>query len=495
MVPPGDARSRFSWVPWIAIAIYAAICLACCVESRWRPEWDGATYLLTARALAEGAGYTYQGEPFFLRPPGLPWMLSWLIGDDGAFDPWTVHALLIGWAVAAVGAIYASLRGPEGRPIALALALLVATSLPFGQMFNWVFAEYPFAALLFAGLGLLEASRRPIARWWWFSLAGALCLAVAIYVRTVGVLLLPGVWLVQWARDRGRLSWRGALPVAVVVLLTWPWWSFAGAASAAAEVPIEQDLLYDYSTALLRVDPGDPGSDFVGWSVLFERALTNGAQLASDFTRAVLHVPAPPASSVLFALLVLAGLGLRLRRLGPTLFDWLFVTYVALILTYFAYDRRLLLPLAPLVYLYLFELVRSVVRGPLREAAWARSAVTVFLVSLLGLNGFALRRNLLEQRAFDRSIEQVARQVRELTPEGSRLLCNQAPILALLTGRTAYTYRFPRSSNLIDKYAIDYVVVDSGRLPASVREETERRGLQAWTLRKPGGRARLVRVR
>ena len=55
-------------------------------EPRFRPEWDSALYLLTAQSLAEGDGYRYLGEAFFLRPPGFSYALTFFY-KDGACRP------------------------------------------------------------------------------------------------------------------------------------------------------------------------------------------------------------------------------------------------------------------------------------------------------------------------------------------------------------------------------------------------------------------------
>src|SRR5262245_52687459 len=73
------------WLPGIVFAAYGLVILTGCVDERWRPEWDSAIYMLVARSLAEGTGYIYLGKPFFLRPPGFAYALSFL-ADDGRFD-------------------------------------------------------------------------------------------------------------------------------------------------------------------------------------------------------------------------------------------------------------------------------------------------------------------------------------------------------------------------------------------------------------------------
>jgi len=48
-------------------------------------NWDSGIYLLTARNLAKGHGYTYLGHPYFLKPPGFAYFLSWFVSHEGDF--------------------------------------------------------------------------------------------------------------------------------------------------------------------------------------------------------------------------------------------------------------------------------------------------------------------------------------------------------------------------------------------------------------------------
>jgi hypothetical protein len=49
----------------------------------------------------------------------------------------------------------------------------------------------------------------------------------------------------------------------------------------------------------------------------------------------------------------------------------------------------------------------------------------------------------------------------ESTPEDAVLLCNDAPILSLSTGRRAYTWRYARSPQIVDRYRPDYVLLEN----------------------------------
>src|SRR5262245_65739030 len=44
---------------------------------------DGSIFIVTARAIAAGQGYTYLGEPFLVRPPGLPLLIAPSVSNGG----------------------------------------------------------------------------------------------------------------------------------------------------------------------------------------------------------------------------------------------------------------------------------------------------------------------------------------------------------------------------------------------------------------------------
>ena len=102
-------KKLMSWLPWSGLALYALAGLAFWVRPGWRPEWDSAIYLLLGRSLALGEGYTYLGQPFFLRPFGLFWALLGLV-QPGGYDHELLNRLLFLAAVAVLAATLMVLR-------------------------------------------------------------------------------------------------------------------------------------------------------------------------------------------------------------------------------------------------------------------------------------------------------------------------------------------------------------------------------------------------
>ena len=456
----------------------------------FHPEWDGSVYLLTARTLAAGEGYVYQDAPFFLRPPGLSWILSFLVGSD-EIDFQRVNAVLMLFAGLSALAIFAAFRSRLGDAAALGVALLSATSPLLVRHFNHVLSEFPFLAFSFAGVALLERAlgRRsdragdgsPL---WGTAALAALCLVVAVYMRTVAILVLPALMLaLPFARGGRRLP-AGLVALALVAALV-PWVRHSAAAAASAPVPSEQLYLHDYSTAMFHVDPGDPGSARVDLSGWWARARSNATAAASDLA-AALHLGARPAAGFGVTLLLLLGLGFAFAR-GPGVLEWLTLGYVALVLTYFTYDIRLLAPLAPLAYGWIAFLLTDLARRtrPRVPVRWLRGAAAALGLALLAGNAARFDAGT-EVSPEEADTLELARWVRDHTPPDAALLCNQAPTFALLCQRETYTYRFARSPGLLQRYPTDFVVFDR-RPPPSLWAAAQRIAAEVRTFEATSG--------
>jgi 4-amino-4-deoxy-L-arabinose transferase-like glycosyltransferase len=486
-----SALERF--VPLLLLGTYGAFCLTLWLGAEWLSSWDSAVYLLTGRSLAEGGGYVYHDIPYALRPPGFSWVLSFFLAD-GAFDPGAINAFVMACAAAAVAAVFFVFRRVHGTWIALAAALLSGTSPAFVANFNRILSEYPFQLLLFAGFGFVLASDERRRRWWVLAGLAGVALGLAMWFRSVAVLVLPGIFVAGLMRSDRWRWWAGALlPCVLVIGLALPWISWSKTALTQASVPSEQWLLYDYATAMLHVDPGDPASDWVTPGGFVERVVSNGGDLASELAWTCAGTRAVPVRIVVMLALLLGWVLSVMRR--PTVLDWFAAVYTVLLLTYFTYSLRLVLPLMPFVPLYLLVLLQRV---KLTGRAAAVSAVAVGVVALSIGNARTLSDSLHPELQNEGRFgyrwadnETLATWVEQNTAEDAILMCRRAPELAFLTGRRVYTHRFPRAPGMLERYDIDYVIVDA-MLPAELRSEIESTSRRRWTLRAAAPGKKLV---
>ncbi len=482
-------------------AAYGVVCVGFFARAEFVPEWDSAVYVLLGRALALGDGYTYLGEPYFLRPPGLPWLLS-LVMPEGEFDPLRVNRLLLLFVPTALAAIWFALSPRLGTWLALAVALLSGTHPMLVGLFNWIYAEFPFLTFLFLSIALFERANLRKAGGGWLAIAAAVCLAVAIYLRSAGIILLPGMLLLGWARSCRGQRLRAAFPVLLCLALIAPWLVWARDAAAGAETPVEQMLNYDYLTSLFRADPGDPGSPLVPLSAWIARVMRNGRLLLQELAETTFGVPWVGLSAVVGAALVVGPL-VALRR-GASILEWYALSYLAVALVWLTYAYRLAIPLVPVLYLYLFVLAAalgSLAERRLRVGFVRPVSVSLFLV-LFALNLVQLPSGL-ELRSWASygflnswiDSEVVARWIREETAPDAVLVSGRAPIYAALTGRRVYTYdfhyRFPDDPDRYRRYAPDFFIIDrpgprSRQFEARVAPELRLRAVLRSRLRREG---------
>ncbi|MCZ6464342.1 MAG: glycosyltransferase family 39 protein [Proteobacteria bacterium] len=485
----GTDASLSSVSSWLVLAIlfgYGAACVFLWTEGQWRLGWDTSLYVLTGRALALGEGYTYQGEPFLLRPPGWPWLIS-LALPDGRFDPLVLNRLVMLFAAAAAAAIYFALSRGRDRTLALGLTLLAVTTPLVVERFNWVLAEFPFVTFLFLCAGCLELAGRRGRHWRW-AMAGAIVFgATAFYMRSAGLVVLPAIAFLGWSRERGAGRWSGAVPALATGLLCAPWLVYQRLAAAAAPAPANQLLLFDYATATLRSDPRDPSSDWLSAGDWLSRIAENASSLGTELAGSVLGAASVPLGALLLVLAFAGWVLAARRRLGPL--EWIALAYTALLLVYFTHAARLVMPLIPFVYLYgagalsaILDRLRpgvefAALRGRLVLASFA-------LLMLLNLLRLPLEPDPRHEGRWA-EVRAAAEWLEQLTPEDAVVLCGPAPTFAVLTGRRTYTYYFDHSPSLVDRHGIGYALFGTRGDTAQLEGAIAERAHSQWTISIP----------
>ncbi|MCB9899413.1 MAG: hypothetical protein H6825_15510 [Planctomycetes bacterium] len=434
------------------LAGMAVAALTVFVPDAWHHSVDSAIYILTSRSLAAGEGLTYLGRPFFVRPPGLPFLLQ-----PFAAEPVDFHALALlvqGFAVLSFATVALAMRRVHRPALALLVAFLYAANTLTVEAFGEVLAEFPFTALFFLGLWLASPCRDGRQPRLPRALLGALFLAASCYFRTVGVIVIPGLVLVDLFRRDGR-RWQGLLLAGVVALAVAPWIVHGQRASAESERPSTQLLMYSYSTAMFHTDPRDPDSpvvDLDGWiKRLQDNAMTVGDALSHAFfaTPSGRDKVIEPTLSGYTALALTALCALYALVTRRSLLDWYLAAYGVIVLTYFTFVDRLLVPAMPLVLSAIVYTVTRLARLGAKgaEAALHREAQAATLlcgllmvVGAFGIEGFLRPPDRHDEINFeaDRAISDW---VRQNTRPGETIMHEKGAIIGLLSGRTTYTWR------------------------------------------------------
>jgi 4-amino-4-deoxy-L-arabinose transferase-like glycosyltransferase len=337
---------------------------------------DSGLYIATARSLVAGDGYTHFGVPFRAHPPGFPLLIAPLIGALGTnFYALNLYVSLFGAAAVVLLAIY--WRPRLGWMLAVLTATVVWMNPGYQRLCNQVMSDVPGTALLLLCL-LLErwASRSESGRREWVL---GLCIGLSVYVRSVTLLLIPAIvaarLLARW-NDPGEGGWprfamrRIVVFAAAASFVVLPW-SLRNAYTAPP-APVDQTLVYDYSTAMWHRDAADPGSPRFGAAEIASRFPGNAARISAILggrLQTGRHGPWDRAAGVF---LIACSLIVCVRRRAPPEF---FVLGALIVFGfYFDLRDRLLLP----VYVLAFPAAVEVCRDLVVRIAGAR--VTRFAV-------------------------------------------------------------------------------------------------------------------
>lgn len=254
----GDyARSPRQWgdreICFVTLALCALI-LAGVYHPHWVRGGDSEVFLGIGRHLARGNGFTYNGQPVGLVPPGWPLVLAggmWFTSLIGV-----LKLLLVGSILVYLGCAYRVLRRFAGPGLCAATVLSLAIMHPTVQLSTWFHSDAFFLALSWASLLVaLRAGERfmqlrergattgvfPQDIRLLIGITAALALlAGAITVRWPGVLWCPMIALAfvngrrfaprrsvgRWARlrfwpERFDLMWVAAVGAGVVAMVTF----------------------------------------------------------------------------------------------------------------------------------------------------------------------------------------------------------------------------------------------------------------------------------
>ncbi|MHC5012612.1 MAG: hypothetical protein ACYTG6_16985, partial [Planctomycetota bacterium] len=342
---------------------------------------DNANYMILGESLRSGAGYRdlyLPGQPLHAKyPPFFPALLA-MLGWLGGVQIFKLAMLACTsaavWLTAQIG------RGLLGARTALLAALLLALNPVLLEYSHYVLSEAPFLTLVLLSLWAVERPGRVT-----FGVAVAAATG-AFLTRTAGLTLLLAVPLAAaLSRRVGRAAMAGASGLGA--MLAWALYQRAAAPDQAG-----------YLQEMLLRNPYDPAAGAVGLSGLFARAAGNAWTYVSTVlpeTLMALGAAGAPTVATLIGLalaaLVLLGWVRRAQeRVGAA--EWFVLLYGGLICVWPEVwtDRRLLLPLVPLLLLFAISGGRGLgERLASRWGKWATGAVTAVIAAVLAIPSLA----------------------------------------------------------------------------------------------------------
>lgn len=425
---------------------------------------DSAIYIATARSLAAGEGYLHLAEPHRIRPPGFSFLLSPWVGGElgGDFRPLNLFVSLFG--AAAVLLLFALQRARVGAALAFLTAAAVWLNPGFQRLCNLVMSDVPGLTLLLGCLLVERWNRRApsTAR----EIVLGLCIGLSAYVRSSSLVLIPAIAAARWFATRA--TWRGiAIFAGVAVLVVTPW-VLRNALVPASAPPSDQTFVYSYATGFLNEDPGDPASPRFSAGEIAARIPAHGVRMLHVLGNRMsggLHVGALDAASGGFAaLLTLSWLYLLFKRRGSAEFSVFFS--LTLLLPYFAFRDRLLLPIYVLAFAASVEALRDLLQR-LGGKTVATVGVAALLLGLIALD-FAPREHWDTIRKYHRAYAAVAAAVAPALNPDDRIAAGLGQHYAVHLGRPVYSFvmairrdhnRLRAADAIVEKYGIDTILL------------------------------------
>jgi hypothetical protein len=376
---------------------------------------DDAWYVMLARALATGQGYTLVNAPIegILPgyPPGFPAMLSIVFRLRSSF-PENVRLLKSVSILAMFGVGFLSYLHARRRHVTRELAACVATAVTVTPAFvflatSTVMTECVFTLLQLATILLihrttdLENSRGSDV----LTATAGLMAAATVLVRSAGIALplAVGLWLIKERRWK-RAAVFGA--TATACLLPWLVYARVNAPTLEAQSLHGGSIVYSYGEQVRMRWAGYPGAGMATAVDLPARVATNVGDvtlrsMVGLLAPLVLRAPeesgeeiaalggavglmrgsmgsagATMGMSALLSVLVLAGF-VRAARHRVTAAEFLVATTLAIIAIWPFWTFRFLVPLLPYLMVYLVDGVAT-----LASLAVAR----IMILCLIGLN-------------------------------------------------------------------------------------------------------------
>jgi hypothetical protein len=360
--------------------------------SAWQPipagVWhDDGVYMLVSKSLAEGGGLRYTGvpghPPAVKFPPLYPGVLAvlWLV--LGSIGPVTLVAELLNLALLALaGTLFAwalARAGVVSRTRAIVVAALAFVSADLWRIALIPLSEALFVALAACALVAWGPALDERRRWGWVPLS--LSLVALVLTRSAGVAFVVGFAVALLVHRRVR---RATLVVAPAVLTMVVWGAWA-AHEASLIPPSLRDLLGPYGGWLAAETIGAPAAFVAGLPHQISGVLGEVASfLVPGLIGPIVWLAALP-----LAVAALWGAVRLGRSFAPI--PWIVGAYLGMLVVWPYLDRRLAVPVHPLVVVLLAVGGLDLIRRWRRP--WARAlVVAVALTWVVGYAGMSAER-------------------------------------------------------------------------------------------------------
>lgn len=386
-------------------------------------SWDAGDtgmYLMHARNMVTGRAYGdtnyvfipevwIEGTPTF--PPGLPVLLAPLYAAGGVnytvFRSFTTALLALSlWPV------YFYSRRFLPMPLSIVLVILVGLNPLNLSLVEFISSEQPYVLGSFLFLCLVgsirEQGKDVTAPHLWGIAAGALA-AYCGMTRAIGISLMLGLAAAELWRNRRPTRFLLAAGLTYVALI------------GASNLVLHGNASYG---SQFTSDPKVWVQNLVDY---FTRASYLWLGLPGKIPRTLLWL----VTSALMGL----GLGIHMKRHGATTAEFYAVIYMGVLTVYWTSNVRYLIPLVPLLMLYLMEGLEAIrERWPVWGGPFRIALIAVMVLSE-GANLWTFDHSPVAYGQTSPEFQEAVRFLREQTPLQAAVMSSSPRVLALFTDR------------------------------------------------------------
>ncbi|MDB5074445.1 MAG: repeat protein [Chloroflexi bacterium] len=485
--------SLFMLLCLVVFGVVAAVYIAS-MTGNLSVEGDNAVYIILAKAMATGHGYTNIQGPIprveTQYPFVFPLMLLPIVRSFGVDAVLQMQMLVTGFALASfVAGVFLFRRWLSSGLLALAIMLATAESDLVWSFSHKVLTEIPY--LFFTLLACLGVTRYAKQEHWrtWVGLFTALAAVVAFLTRTIGISMCAAIPLFLLFGPPLRLrgvDWRmrigKAVATSLVMLILAGGWTVRNRIMFSGKG-------HNYIGQFFLKQAYVPDAGSVNSTGLVDRMSANTSYYATQFQRMIgghFWDKVPFQSTLAHALLLITVLGfcyaLIMRR---TVAEFYVIGYVLIVLLWPWQDLRFAVPLMPFLFYYI-ALVISVPMMVLSRITPINPRVAAAMVLIpitipTGVHTFHIAKTdreagyhyqldrLGEWPAYAdwRDFHSAALWLKSHAQPGSTVINRSPNLFYLWTGLSSrnYSYTFDTSAVLRDMSSEhnDYVIVDDFR--------------------------------
>lgn len=471
---------------------------------------DDGWYLMLAKAMATGQGYTLINSPspgiLPLYPPGFPFLLSLLYRLSPHFpeNVWLLKSLSIAALLGAGALVYRFFTQVRQTPPPVALGITAVTLLcPSLVMLatSTVMAEAVFTCNLLATILVVECGVRAVkeggqakGRALKFILLGAALASFGFLIRSIAVSVIAAIVLYLL---KERLWRQAGLFAATVVLLLAPWMLYTRSHAPTPAQRAEQGghVTLSYTTQFWQKRASVPELGTIGFSELPARVWWNAQDIIGRDIGRILATPIFEALidpykeaqkdevkygishgsnwffSFLLSAIVLLGF-IAAARDRFTLAELVVVCSLGITLLWPWETYRFVLPLVAFIAFYFLTGLRWLFQCVQRSAAlgaqtklMAGGAVLLAAISLVGHTRYILNANSTSPldrpqwlQIFDEA-ERMMSWVKQSTPADGIIATPNPPLIYLYTGHKTVALDAPaRNWKNWNKVGVRYMV-------------------------------------